>query len=95
MCSLFCIDRQRGEGWVGNQGFIHLDPTLNGEQCGYQAANFMHGEMSDDKALNLSTNSNWILCLILLNRKKEHNYEKTKAFLLKNEHTLKSNFHFI
>lgn len=86
ICSSFCIERQRREGWGENQGLIHLDVTHNGEQCGYQAANFMHGEMSDDKALNLSTDSNWILCLILLNRKKEHNYQKTKAFLLKTEH---------
>lgn len=46
----------------------------------------MHGEMSDDKASNLPTVSNWIFFLILFNRKKEHNYEKTMLFLQEIEH---------
>lgn len=57
------------------------------EQCGNQAVNFMLGEVSDDKASNLPAIVNWILCLIRLNRNKEHNYKKTKAFLLENEHS--------
>lgn len=47
----------------------------------------MHGGMSDDKAPNLPTVSDWILCLILSNGKKEHNYEKTKVFLHETEHS--------
>lgn len=45
----------------------------------------MHGEMSDDKALNPPTISNWIFCLILLNRKNTI-MRKTMPFLLEIEH---------
>lgn len=62
------------------------DPQINWEQCGYRAANLIHWEISDDKASNLPTVSNWIFCLILLNGNKEHNYEKTMPFLLETKH---------
>lgn len=62
------------------------------EQCGNQAVNFTLGEVTDDKASNLPAVVNWILSLIRLNRNKEHNYKKTKAFLLENEHSSTLNF---
>lgn len=55
--------------------------------------NFVLGGMSDDKAAKLATVSDWLLCLILLTGKKEHNYEKTKApFFTKIEHSSSPTF---
>lgn len=72
---------------------IRSHPKINGEQCGYQAVNLMHGEMSD-KASNLPTVSNWIFCLILLNKEERTQLWEDNALSSRNWTLLDSNFVF-